>query len=384
MKNTLTLLRCLMLSILVITVVGCHNSGDVRRHPAKINNTMIQVTKSSFGSLDGKEIYLFEISNPGKMIVRITNYGGIVTSMIVPDRNGNLEDVVLGFDNLQSYLDGHPYFGCLAGRYANRIAGGKFSIDGKDYQLAVNNGENHLHGGLKGLDKVVWEASEYRNGEEAGIELTYLSPDGEEGYPGNLKIRVICSMLPDRAFKLDYFAETDRATPVNLTHHGYFNLKGEGDGDIMDLILQIHSDRYTVINENLIPTGELRDVTGTPFDFRKGKAIGMDFSRVEGGYDHNFVLNNDGKLAVVASVRDPGSGRVMEVLTTEPGMQFYAGNFLDGSLVGKSGKAYRQHYALCLETQHFPDSPNQPSFPDAILRPGSVYRHTTIYRFSAE
>lgn len=360
-------------------------------HPQK-NNTqnaqtskhMIEITKSAFGHIDGKDIYLFQLEDPGKMIIRLTNYGGIVTSVIVPDRNGKMDDVVLGFDSLQDYLKGHPYFGCITGRYANRIAGGKFSIDGKEFNVSRNTGENTLHGGYSGFDKKIWEAREYRNGEEAGIELTYISPDGEEGFPGNLEVRVIYSMLPDQGLKIDYFATTDAPTPINLTHHGYFNLKGEGNGDIMDLVMMIDADRYTVVDGALMPTGELRNVTGTPFDFRKAKSIGKDFAMVEGGYDHNFVLNNQGRLINVARVMDPGSGRYMDVLTTEPGMQFYAGNFLDGTLVGKSGRPYQKNFAFCMETQHFPDSPNIPSFPNTILRPGEEYRHTTIYHFGVE
>ena len=370
-----------LLFILLTALFACDAPGTNQEKNIKSAQTMIQINKSIFGNIDGKEIYLYEITNPGKMVVRITNYGGIVTSVEVPDRNGKMDDVVLGFSSLQLYLDGHPYFGCLTGRCANRIAGGQFSIDGKDYQLAKNNGPNHLHGGIKGLDKVVWESQEYRIGEEAGIELKYLSPDGEEGYPGNLNIRVIYSLTPDNGLKVDYYAETDAPTPVNLTHHGYFNLLGEGNGDIMDHLLMLDADRYTPVNDLLIPTGELRDVTGTPFDFRQPKTIGKDFRQVEGGYDHNFVLNNRGKFGMVAKLIEPVSGRWMEVYTSEPGIQLYTGNFLDGTLIGKSGKAYRQHFALCLETQHFPDSPNQPSFPDVILRPGHIYRHTTIYKF---
>lgn len=363
---------------------GCTRQGGNTQNTAQSNEPMIKITKSAFGNIDGKEIYLYELNNPGKMIIRITNFGGIVTSVIVPDRDGKMEDVVLGFDSLQAYLKGHPYFGCITGRYANRIAGGKFSIDGKEYQLAQNAGGNSLHGGIRGFDKVVWDSKEYRNGEEAGVELTYLSPDGEEGYPGNLKVKVIYSMLPDQGLKVDYYAETDKPTPINLTHHGYFNLKGEGNGDIMDHLLMIDADKFTVVNEQLMPTGELRDVTGTPFDFRQPKPVGRDFSQVEGGYDHNFVLNNPGNLRKVGRLSEPAAGRWMDIYTTEPGMQFYAGNFLDGTLIGKSGKAYQQHFALCLETQHFPDSPNQPSFPNVILRPGQKYRHTTVYKFGVQ
>jgi aldose 1-epimerase len=371
-------------AITALLLAHCSNPPKNNIQSAQPNKNMIQINKSVFGTIDGKEVYLFQLEDPGKMIVRLTNYGGIVTSVIVPDRNGKMEDVVLGFDSLQDYLQGHPYFGCITGRYANRIAGGKFSIDGKEFSISRNTGENTLHGGFAGFDKKLWDAREYRNGDEAGIELTYQSPDGEEGFPGNLAVRVIYSLLPDQGLKIDYFATTDIPTPINLTHHGYFNLKGEGNGDIMDLVMMIDADKYTVVDESLMPTGELRNVTGTPFDFRKAKPIGQDFALVDGGYDHNFVLNNRGQLIRVARVTDPGSGRFMDVLTTEPGMQFYAGNFLDGTLTGKSDKPYQQHYAFCLETQHFPDSPNIAAFPNTILRPGETYRHTTIYRFGAE
>lgn len=363
---------------------GCNRQAGNTQNNNQNKQPMIRITRTVFGNVDGKEVYLYELNYPDKMIIRLTNYGGIVTSLVVPDKNGKMDDVVLGFDSLQSYLNGHPYFGCIAGRYANRIAEGRFSIDGREYQLATNNGPNALHGGIKGFDKVVWDSKEYRNGDEAGVELSYLSLDGEEGYPGNLKVRVIYSMMPDNGLKIDYFAETDQPTPVNITHHGYFNLKGEGNGDILEHVLFIDADRYTVVNDQLIPTGELRGVAGTPFDFRQPKTIGRDFSQVPGGYDHNFVLNNPGSYRKVVHVFEPSSGRTMDVFTTEPGIQFYTGNFLDGTLVGKSGKPYRQHYAFCLETQHFPDSPNQPSFPNVILRPGEVYRHTTLYLFGVE
>jgi aldose 1-epimerase len=351
--------------------------------PARNNSTskpMITITKSIFGHIDGKEVDLYTISGQD-MIVKITNLGGIVTSIQVPDKNGKMDDVVLGFDSLQDYLKEHPYFGCLVGRYANRIAKGKFELDGKTYQLAINNGENHLHGGLKGFDKKIWDAKEYREGNETGIELNYTSPDGEENYPGNLEVKVIYTISPANELKIRYFAETDKATPVNLTYHGYFNLKGAGNGDILDQQLMIDADRYTVVNDQLIPTGELRDVTSTPFDFRQPKPVGRDMAGVSGGYDHNFVLNNKSQFAKVASLEDTASGRLMEVFTDQPGIQFYGGNFLDGSLIGKGGKPYKWHYGLCLETQHFPDSPNHPEFPNTILRPGEVFKSVTVYKF---
>ncbi|NTV85020.1 MAG: galactose mutarotase [Bacteroidales bacterium] len=342
---------------------------------------MITINKSLFGQIDGKEIYLYTISSGNDMTVRITNFGGIVTSVMVPDRNGTLDDVVLGFDSIGGYTGVHPYFGCIVGRCANRIAGAKFKLDGKIYQLAKNIGDNHLHGGINGFDKKIWNASEFRQGDEAGIELTCTSPDGEEGYPGNLKVTVIYTLTPNRELKIRYSAETDKPTPINLTHHGYFNLKGAGNGDILDHELMINADRYNVVNDQLLPTGELREVSGTAMDFRKSKFIGRDMALVEGGYDHNFVLNVTGEVVKVAVLREASTGRWMEVHTSQPGMQFYGGNFLDGTITGKKGRPYYKHYGLCLETQHFPDSPNQPSFPNTILRPGETFQSVTIYKF---
>lgn len=341
----------------------------------------IMFTKQSYGTVDGQEVFLYTLSNNNGMVIQLTNYGGIVTSLDVPDRDGKPRDVVLGFDNLQGYLDGHPYFGCIVGRYANRIAKGQFTLNGITYQLAANDGENHLHGGLEGLDKKVWQAEETQFADGAGIKLEYTSPDGEEGYPGNLKITVIYSMTNDNELKVEYFAETDAPTPVNLTHHGYFNLNGQGEGDILGHELMINADRYTPVNEQLIPTGELADVGGSPMDFRSPKLIGTDFDRVPGGYDHNFVLNQPGEIQLAASLKSPVSGIVMEIMTTQPGLQFYSGNFLDGSLAGKEGKIYTKNSALCLETQHFPDSPNQKGFPDVILEPGERYHQIAIYKF---
>lgn len=340
----------------------------------------MKITKEKFGEADGKEVMLYTMTNDNGMSVKITNYGGIVTSLIVPDKDGKPTDVVLGFDDLQSYLDGHPNFGCIVGRYANRIAKGKFSIDGEEYTLAINNAPNHLHGGVKGFDKVVWEAKEKSSEESATLILKYTSPDGEEGYPGNLKMRVAYVLTQDNELKVIYQAETDKATPVNLTHHSYFNLGGTQD-NAMDHILTIASQKYVAVDENLIPTGELIEVSGTPMDFTTPHVIGERIDNVEGGYDHTYVLNTGGKMLKVAEVEDPKSGRAMEVYTSEPGIQFYTGNFLDGSLTGKNGIIYNQHHGFCLETQHFPDSPNQPNFPSTILKPGETYGYTTVYKF---
>jgi aldose 1-epimerase len=303
-----------------------------------------------------------------------------VTSIIVPDRSGKPDDVVLGFDRLEDYESEHPYFGCITGRCANRIAGGRFILDGKEIHLSQNAGIDHLHGGISGFDKKIWNAKEVTDKDGAGIELDYISPDGEEGYPGNLSVIVRFILTVNNELKINYFAESDSPTPINLTHHGYFNLKGAGNGDMLDHVLRIDADRYNVLNDKLLPTGELRDVTGTAMDFRQPKQIGRDIHRTGAGYDINYILNNSGRLEKVADVTENTSGRVMEVYTDQPGMQFYGGNFLE-NIRGKAGRVYQKHFGLCLETQHFPDAPNHPEFPDTILRPGQVFQSTTIYRF---
>ncbi len=351
------------------------------------------IVPSPFGkTADGKAVELYTLTNANGMQVAITTYGGIIVSLTAPDREDKYADVVLGFDKLDGYLAGHPYFGALIGRYGNRIAKGKFSLDGKEYTLATNNDENHLHGGLVGFDKKVWRAGEGAvNRTGVSLTLNCTSADGEEGYPGKLDVQVVYTLTNDDELKISYSAVTDKATPVNLTNHSYFNLAGQGSGDILGHELTINADRFTPVDAGLIPTGELKPVEETPFDFRKGTAIG---ARIEaddeqlkfgGGYDHNFVLNKAGDgLTLAASVYEPKTGRVMEVYTTEPGVQFYCGNFLDGSNVGKGGKVYNFRNGLCLETQHFPDSPNQPKFPSTILRPGEKYKSTTVYKFFAK
>ncbi len=348
----------------------------------------------SFGTTpDGETVDLITLRSPSGIELDVSTYGGIVTRLLASDRDGNLADVVLGHESLEAYLAGTPYFGAIVGRYGNRIAGGRFTVDGTEYALATNNGPNHLHGGDRGFDKVVWSAEPYSNDSEAGVVLTYVSPDGDEGYPGELSVRVTYALTTTGDLRIDYEATTDAPTVVNLTHHGYWNLAGHGAGYILGHELTVQADRFTPVDEGLIPTGELRPVESTPFDFREATAIG---DRIEaddeqlsfgGGYDHNFVLNgweHDGALRSAAILRDPVSGRKMEVLTTEPGLQFYSGNFLDGTDVGKGGVVYEHRSGLCLETQHFPDSPNQPDFPSTVLRPGETYRSTTVYRFSAE
>jgi aldose 1-epimerase len=312
-------------------------------------------------------------------------YGATLVSLEVPDREGNFADITLGCDSLEGYLSASPYFGSTVGRYANRISKGKFTLDGVEYTLAQNNGENHLHGGIQGFDKVIWEAEPVRMEEAVGVKFVYLSKDGEEGYPGNLT-STVAYMLTDRdELRISYELETDKATPVNLTHHSYFNLAGQGNRDILDHELMIDADKYTPVDEGLIPTGEIRNVEGTPMDFTTPHTIGERIDQVEGGYDHNFVLRGDGgTLILAARVYEPESRRVMQIRTTEPGIQFYSGNFLDGSITGKAGKVYHKHYGFCLEPQHFPDSPNKPNFPSTILRPGDRYMSLTVFKFTTQ
>jgi aldose 1-epimerase len=350
------------------------------------------VKKESFGNLpDGTPVDIYTMTNANGMEIRATNYGGIVVSLRVPDKKGNLDDIALGFDNLQGYLANTPYFGAIIGRYGNRIANGKFKIDGQEYTLAKNNGPNSLHGGLKGFDKVVWQAGQFQSSAGVGIVLTYTSKDGEEGYPGKLTAKVTYTLTDKNEWIIDYKAVTDKATPVNLTHHTYFNLAGEGKGDVLAHVLQLNASRFTPVDQNLIPIGELRPVKSTPLDFTQPTPIGARIDADDEqlhfghGYDHNFVLEgkrNDPALA--ARVKEPVSGRVLEVFTTEPGLQFYSGNFLDGTIRGKRGHIYKKRYAFCLETQHFPDSPNHPDFPNTILRPGQEYQSRTIYKLSTE
>ena len=323
-----------------------------------------------------KNGFVYTLSNAFGFEVSITDYGGAITSLKAPDRHGTFGDIVLGFNTLDEYVNNPRYFGALIGRHANRIANGKFSLNRVEYQLPKNNGANHLHGGFKGFDKQVW------NGREDGnsLHLSYFSKDGEENYPGNLEALVDFTLL-DNELRLDYHATTDRDTIVNLTNHSYFNLRGVGT--ILEHELTLNAESFTPVTEDLIPTGEIRAVAGTPMDFRKGKAIGSDIHH--GGYDHNFVLNNwDGSLKFAARLYEPVSGRVLEILTTDAGMQFYSGNFLDGSLTGKNGVVYEKYAGLCLEPQHFPDAPNHPNFPSTVLRPGEAYHQTTVYRFLSD
>lgn len=349
------------------------------------------ITKAPFGKTpDGTPVDIYTLTNAAGVEARIMTYGGIVVSLKTPDRNGKMEDVVLGFDNLDGYLKGHPYFGALVGRYGNRIAKGKFSIDGHDYTLLVNNGENHLHGGKKGFDKYVWKAHPALGTDGPALELKMSSPDMDEGYPGKLDVTVVYTLTRDNGLKIEYTATTSKPTHLNLTNHSYFNLAGAGNGDILGQVLTVNADKFTATDSGLIPTGELRSVKGTALDFLTPEVIGKRIDadeepiRLGAGYDHCYVINGGGKsLTHAATATDPASGRVMEVYTTEPGVQLYTGNHLDG-LAGKGGKKYLKRYAFCLETQHYPDSPNKPSFPSTLLKPGQTFHSTTIYKFSAK
>lgn len=349
------------------------------------------VAADTFGVLPtGETVERYTLTNPSGVELAAVTYGGIVVSLKLPDRDGRLDDVVLGYDDLKGYLTDSPYFGAIVGRYANRIAGGRFELDDETYTLARNNGPNHLHGGERGFDKVVWDAEPFESIDGVGVVLTHVSPDGTEGYPGTLTAHVRYLLTADDRLVIDYEATTDRATPVNLSQHSYFNLGGHtpASGDVLDHVLTIRASRYTPVDSTLIPTGELAPVDETPFDFRAPTAIGARIElpdpqlRFGGGYDHNFVLDRESAgLILAARVQHPTTGRTFDLFTTEPGLQFYSGNFLDGSLTGKSSRVYGHRSGFCLETQHFPDSPNQPGFPPTILRPGEEYRSRTVLAF---
>ena len=380
-------IQLLLLSFVLFNAACNNDTTDKtadKEKEAETNTMKAGITEKPFGTFEQKPVTEYTIINANGMQASIINYGGIVTQLITPDKSGVMGDVVTGFESLDGFLQkGVPYFGALIGRYGNRIANARFTLDGKTYTLAANNGPNSLHGGNKGFDKVYW------NIEKAGdssLKLTYDSKDGEEGYPGNLKVEVIYTLTADNGLKIAYTARTDKATPINLTNHCYFNLSAGRDSTILNHELMLNAAKYTPVNKTLIPTGKIEDVKGGPMDFTAAKLIGKDIAQVEGGYDHNWVLNKNGNaLEKVAALSDPGSGRVMEVWTTEPGIQFYSGNFLDGTLTNtKHGQKYVKHAALCLETQHFPDSPNEPGFPNTILKPGETYRQTTVYKFTTK
>ena len=369
----------LLLIAATILVMACNNPASVDASAMKYS-----VTEKPFGVFENEAVTQYTISNPAGMQVSILNYGGTLTNIITPDKDKKPGDVILGFDSLAGYLQkGNPYFGCLVGRYGNRIAKGKFSLNGQSYQITVNNNGNMLHGGVRGFDKVLWKVAKPAG--DSSLQLTYTSKDGDQGFPGNLAITVVYTVTTDNALKIEYSATTDKATPVNLTNHAYFNLSAGKEPTILNHELMIKAEEYTEVDTLLIPTGKLPGVKGTPMDFNTAKPIGRDIAAVKGGYDHNWVLRRTGTgLEKVAEVYDALSGRVLEVLTTEPGLQFYTSNFLDGTLKGKNNWVYGQHAALCLETQHFPDSPNQPGFPTTTVSPGETYHQLTVYRFSVK
>jgi aldose 1-epimerase len=379
-----------LLPILVIaTAVGCAAPEPAPEDTAAPAPAPVSLTERTAPLPDGGEVEVFELVSPSGVRVELVEVGASISRIQAPDRDGALADVALGFEDYSRYLENPSYFGCAVGRVGNRIAGGRFELDGESYQLARNDGDNHLHGGPGGFCRLLWEGQATTTADGPAVTFTYTSPDGEEGYPGTLESRVTYSLDREGALRIDYAATTDAPTPINLTNHTYFNLAGAGNGTILDHVLELKASRYTPVDTGLIPTGELAPVEGTPFDFTTPTAIGARIEEAAGGedgpggYDHNWVLDSeDGSLTLVGSLHDPASGRVMEILTTEPGIQFYSGNFLDGSLSARGG-AYPKHGALCLETQHFPDSINQPDFPPVVLRPGETFSSTTVYRFSA-
>ncbi|HEX8678094.1 MAG TPA: aldose epimerase family protein [Segetibacter sp.] len=384
MKKSIFLWPFALLLTLIIISCGNDNSkngSDTTKNDTTKNDVMkTGIQQADWGESDGKKVYLYTLTNKNGAQVKISNYGGTITSWVTPDNKGNKSSIVLGFNELKGYLAHPPYFGATVGRYGNRIANAKFTLNGKTYKLAANNGKNSLHGGLKGFDKMVWDAAPLSDNTPS-LTLNYLSKDGEEGYPGNLKVSITFSLSDDNELKIDYNAETDKATPVNLTNHSYFNLTGDPGNTILNQTVMIDADRYTPVDKTLIPTGELKPVKGTPFDFTTAHKVGERIDQVDGGYDHNFVLNKKGSSSnQVVTVTDSLSGRRLEVYTDQPGIQFYTGNFLDGSIKTDDGKPIPKNGALCLETQHFPDSPNKPAFPSTILKPGEKYHTTTTYK----
>lgn len=384
--STMNILLTTLIAILLVPI-----TMTVPEQQPGATSTKRGVTRAAFGKTpDGKTVEMYTLTNAHGVEMRVMTYGGIITSLKVPDRSGHFGDIVLGFDTLDGYLKDPPYLGAIVGRYGNRIAKGEFTLDGKTFKLATNNGPNHLHGGVKGFDKVVWNAVPGDTSNGVSVTLSRTSPDGEEGYPGNLQATVRYTLTDKNELSIDYRATTDKPTPVNLTQHSYFNL-ADDTGDILAHELIIHAGRYTPVDDTLIPTGELASVEGTPFDFRKATAIGarIDTDNVQlkngRGYDHNWVLDRRGSgLQPAARVVDPKSGRTLDVATTEPGLQFYSGNFLDGSITGKGGRVYRHRTGLCLETQHYPDTPNHSNFPSSILRPGQTYSSQTVFTFGVE
>jgi aldose 1-epimerase len=363
-----------------------------QQRPTATSDQPATVTIAPFGQTpDGKRVELYTLTNSRGMQVRAISYGAIIQAIRVPDRSGRVADVTLGFDSLQGYLTDSPYFGAIVGRYANRIARGRFTLGGRTYRLATNNGPNHLHGGLKGYDKVVWRGESFQRADTVGVKFEHTSPDGDEGYPGTVRVAVTYTLTPGNELIVEYAASADRPTPLNLSQHSYFNLAGEGSGDILKHVLTIDAHRYTPVDSTLIPTGALASVANTPFDFRRPTAIGARIEKNDPqltygkGYDHNFVLNRTGSgLQHAVRILDPKTGRTLDISTTEPGLQFYSGNFLDGTITGKARHVYAHRSALVLETQHFPDSPNHPAFPSTILRPGKDYQSRTVFAFGVQ
>ena len=375
-----TILTTLGFSLLFCVLISCSTSENDDSQP----RTDAQTNKK----LDAGDIKSYTLVNKNGIELTAISYGGIITSLKVPDKNGVLGDVVLGYDNIQDYIDRNPYFGAIIGRYGNRIAKGKFTLDGQEYQLATNDNGNQLHGGILGFDKVIWDVSEFKKDNGTGLVFSYSSADMEEGYPGKLDVNVTYFLSDENALEFEYRAVTDKKTIINLTHHDYFNLSGMKE-NILNHELEINASTFLPVDDTLIPTGEMRPVKGTPFDFTTAKPIGRDINadntqlKIAGGYDHNWLLNKDGQeMTHAASLYEPKSGRLMEVYTTEPGLQFYSGNFLDGTITGKNGVVYSKYYGLCLETQHYPDSPNKPEFPSVVLEPGKEYRTKSVYKFS--
>jgi aldose 1-epimerase len=368
---------------LLVSVTGCSKKETKEVAPAPQASTL-NVEEAVYGQTpEGDTVKVFTLTDGKGMEAKLITWGATLISLKVPDKNGTSEDVTLGYDNLDGYYNCTSYIGASIGRYANRIAKGKFKLDGKEYTLATNNGPNHLHGGIKGFHKVLWKASSFKTADSVGVTLTYFSKDGEEGFPGNMTVTNIFSLKADKSLTNIISATSDKKTVCTFTHHSYFNLTGDAKSDILGHELEIFADNYTPVDATLIPTGEIVPVKGTPFDFTTPNTIGSRIAQVEGGYDHNFVLNKEGsELSLAARVYEPQSGRVMEVYGTEPAIQFYSGNFLDGSITGKKGKVYEKHYAFCLEPEHFPDSPNQPKFPSTVLNPGETHSNVMVFKFS--
>lgn len=385
--KSLFLANCL-LALIAGSMIACNESSNTSENSTgdtMTTNQQSSAKEEKFGSIEGKDVMQYTLTNSAGMVVKFINYGGTITNVIVPDSSGNMGDVVLGFDSLSGYQSKeNPYFGCITGRYANRISKGKFSIDGKSYQLPINNNGNTLHGGINGFSRKFWDGE--RLAGDSSIKFTYTSKDGEEGFPGNCTVEVTYTLSANNELRIDYAATTDKATAINLTNHSYFNLSAGMDSTVLAHELLLNADKYVEVNADLIPTGTLLSVKGTSMDFNVPVAIGTDLAKVAGGYDHTWVLNKKGtgEPELAAAVFHPGTGRYMEVFTSQPGVQFYSGNFLDGSVKGKAGRQYVKHGGMCLETQHFPDSPNHPNFPNTILRPGEKFTSTTVYKFSVK